>query len=104
MASRFTLPHIDISRFRSSHEYQGPPTGGGAGVRDRIAHGQRVQRELAAALAFADALRPAESFRQLSHHCRAIDWEVLSEEERAAFTDVDTVEAMAAFGLRPSGQ
>lgn len=60
MASRFTLPHIDISRFHSSHEYQGPSSGGGPKVRDRIAHGQRVQQELAAALALADALRAGD--------------------------------------------
>lgn len=57
MATRFSLPHIDITPFISSQDYQGAGTGGGAGVRDRIVHGQRVQQELDAALVALDAMR-----------------------------------------------
>lgn len=60
MASRFTLPHIDIVPFGSSHEYQGTGAGGGVGVRDRIEHGKRMQTEFAAAMALSDALRPRD--------------------------------------------
>lgn len=57
MATRFSLPHIDITPFISSQDYQGSGGGGGSGVRDRIAHGERVQREFAAAMEAADALK-----------------------------------------------
>lgn len=57
MATRFSLPHIDITPFISSQDYQGSGGGGGSGVRDRVAHGERVQREFAAAIAAAGALK-----------------------------------------------
>jgi hypothetical protein len=60
MPTRFSLPHIDISPFITSQEYQGAGSGGSNGIRDRVAHGQRLQQELAAALALADALRSAD--------------------------------------------
>lgn len=60
MASRFTLPHIDIARFSTSQPYQGSSTGSGGSPRVRAEHGRRVQNELAAALALADQIRPTD--------------------------------------------
>jgi hypothetical protein len=61
MDPRFSLPHIDISRFLTSAPYQGSGTGGGrAEVRDRQEHGRRLARELEAAFDAADALRPTD--------------------------------------------
>lgn len=61
MATRFTLPHIDIIPFVASQDYQGAGTGGGSGVRDRVSHGRRIQRELAVALAAVDELKRGDS-------------------------------------------
>ena len=60
MASRFSLPHIDISGFRSSSPYQGSGSPIDGAVRIRAEHGRRLQNELNAALAAADAERPAD--------------------------------------------
>lgn len=60
MASRFTLPHIDISGFRSSSPYLGSGSAIDGAVRIREEHGRRLQNELNAALAAADAERPVD--------------------------------------------
>lgn len=57
MASRFILPHIDISRFRSSGDYTGEQSGGSSAVRIREEHGAKLLAELDAAFAAADASR-----------------------------------------------
>ncbi|OYW62494.1 S8 family peptidase [Bosea sp. (in: a-proteobacteria)] len=57
MASRFSLPHIDISKFRSSGEYTGQGSGGSSAVRIREEHGAKLLHELEAAFAAADASR-----------------------------------------------
>ena len=60
MASRFTLPHLEITRFATAHSYVGAGSGGSAAPRIRAEHGRRIQNELNAALALADADRPAD--------------------------------------------
>lgn len=60
MASRFTLPHIEITKFKSQHRYQGVGAGGGVGAREREEHGRRLQVELDAAFRLADAMRPTD--------------------------------------------
>jgi Subtilase family len=60
MASRFTLPHIDITRFASSQGYVGQGSGGNPGYRIREEHAKRLQAELATALKLADAARPTD--------------------------------------------
>jgi hypothetical protein len=60
MASRFTLPHIEITRFKSQQDYTGVPSGGGSAVRIREEHGRRLQGELDAALKLAEELRPKD--------------------------------------------
>jgi hypothetical protein len=61
MPSRFTLPHIEITRFKSQHEYAGVGAGGGSSaVRIREEHGRRLQGELDAALQLAEELRPKD--------------------------------------------
>jgi hypothetical protein len=60
MATRFVLPHIEISRFTTTQEYLGQGSGGGLGLRERAEHGRRLQNELRAALAMADAERPSD--------------------------------------------
>lgn len=61
MASRFNLPHIDITAFATTTNYVGEQGGGGSAVRERAAHGQRVQNELRLALAAADAIKPTDA-------------------------------------------
>lgn len=60
MASRFSLPHIDIARFRQSQTYLGSGSGGSGAARIRAEHGRRVQNELQAALQIADLNRPTD--------------------------------------------
>lgn len=60
MASRFTLPHIDISALASPQDYAGSGAFGNPVDRIREEHGRRLQNELNAALAMADALRPQD--------------------------------------------
>jgi len=60
MASRFSLPHLDITPFAAPHAYQGESSGSGGNPRVREEHGRRVQNELTAALRLADQLRPAD--------------------------------------------
>jgi len=60
MASRFTLPHIEISRFKQNHEYASSGAGGNPGDRIRAEHGRRLQGELSAALKLAEELRPKD--------------------------------------------
>lgn len=57
MASRFTLPHIDIAPFVTASGYTGKTSGSSSGVRIRAEHGRRLQNELAAALQLADQTR-----------------------------------------------
>jgi hypothetical protein len=60
MASRFTLPLIDITRFKSQQQYAGIGSGGDSTVRIREEHGRRLQGELDAALKLAEELRPKD--------------------------------------------
>jgi subtilase family protein len=60
MASRFDLPHIDISGRKSTQQYSGSATPRNSGVRVREEHGRRLQNELRAALRLADAERPSD--------------------------------------------
>ncbi|WP_207872083.1 hypothetical protein, partial [Pseudomonas sp. 86_A] len=60
MASRFTLPHIEITRFKSQQDYSGVGGGGSSAVRIREEHGRRLQGELDAALKLAEELRPKD--------------------------------------------
>lgn len=57
MATRFTLPHIDISRLKSAAEYTGEGAGRSNTVREREAHGALLERAFAAAVAMIDAQR-----------------------------------------------
>ena len=60
MASRFTLPHIEIARFKSEQDYSGIGGGGSSAVRIRDEHGRRLQGEFAAAMKLAEELRPKD--------------------------------------------
>lgn len=60
MPSRYNLPHIDIARFASEHDYLGDGAFGDPAARDRAEHGRRLQGELDAALAMADQTRPTD--------------------------------------------
>ena len=60
MASKFTLPHIEITKFKSQHSYQGVGTGGGVGAREREEHGRRLQGQLDAAFKLVEAMRPQD--------------------------------------------
>lgn len=60
MVSRFALPHIEITQFRSQKEYAGVGSGGGSAIRIREEHGRRLQGELAAALKLAEEVRPTD--------------------------------------------
>jgi Subtilase family len=60
VATRFTLPHIDIARFATTSAYMGAGAGGGPNARIRAEHGRRMQTELSAAFAASDALRRAD--------------------------------------------
>lgn len=57
MASRFTLPHIDISALHSSSEYTGSSTGGSSTPRIRAEHGTKLLNELNAAFEAIDEVR-----------------------------------------------
>ncbi len=57
MATRFTLPHIDISAFVTSVDYSGQGGGGSSATRIREEHGSRLLNELSAAFEAADAAR-----------------------------------------------
>jgi len=58
MVSRFTLPHIDISAFRTSNEYVGQGGRGSPDARVRGVHGARLLVELETAFAASDQARP----------------------------------------------
>lgn len=60
MPSRFTLPHIEISQFKSQQSYLGAGSGGGSTVRIREEHGRRLQGELNAAFRLSEELRPKD--------------------------------------------
>lgn len=57
MATRFTLPHIDISAFVTSADYSGQGDGGSSATRIRQEHGSRLLNELNAAFEAADSSR-----------------------------------------------
>lgn len=61
MPPRYNLPHIDISALSSDHEYVGEQGFGSSAVREREAHGQRLQNELRVALEAADVSRPTDT-------------------------------------------
>src|ERR1700731_1326243 len=61
MPSRYNLPHIDIGRFATSQQYVGEAARGSSAVRERAAHGQRIQNELRAAWAAADQDKPTDA-------------------------------------------
>lgn len=60
MPSRYNLPHLDIAAFKSEHKYTGEGAFGDPAARDRAVHGQKLRAELAASLAAARELRPAD--------------------------------------------
>ena len=60
MPSRYNLPHFDITAFVSTHEYVGEGGGRPSAVRERAAHGQRIQNELRVALEAADRNKPTD--------------------------------------------
>ncbi len=60
MATRFSLPHIDISANYSSSAYTGEGSGRSNNVRIRDEHAARLQNELDAALAVVDQQRAAD--------------------------------------------
>ena len=60
MPSRYNLPHIDIAAFVSTYEYVGEQGFGSGVVRERVAHGRRVQKELRVSLSAADAAKPQD--------------------------------------------
>src|SRR5947209_1158354 len=53
MPSRYNLPHIEVTALVSSHEYVGEQGFGSSVVRERAAHGRKIQNELRVALAAA---------------------------------------------------
>jgi hypothetical protein len=61
MSSRYNLPHIDITALVSTHEYVGEGGGRPSAVRERAAHGQRIQDELRVALDAADRTKPTDA-------------------------------------------
>lgn len=60
MASRFNLPHIDISARSTSNRYLGDSGFGRGTPRDRAEHGRRVKAELRVALEAGAALQPVD--------------------------------------------
>jgi hypothetical protein len=60
MASRFTLPHINITASVAVSDYSGRGSPGNPAVRIREEHGARIQNELNVALAAADQLRTTD--------------------------------------------
>ncbi|WP_421693238.1 S8 family peptidase [Aestuariivirga sp.] len=60
MATRFDLPHIDISARITSSEYAGQGSGGSSTPRIRAEHGARLANELSTALIAADVSRIAD--------------------------------------------
>jgi hypothetical protein len=60
MPSRYNLPHFDIAAFATTQEYVGEQGFGSGAVRERAAHGQRIQNELRVALAAADQTKPSD--------------------------------------------
>jgi hypothetical protein len=65
MATRFNLPHLDITAFISAQPYSGSSNFGGPGDRIREEHGRRLQNELNAALAATDTLRAEKTDTRL---------------------------------------
>src|SRR5689334_7360411 len=63
MATRFNLPHVDISNRAVVRPYQAPQEsrGGGSAPRIREEHGNRLQAQLAAAFAAGDIQRPIDN-------------------------------------------
>ena len=60
MASRFALPHIEITRLASSQDYAGAGAFGNPVDRIRAEHGRRLQNELSATLTLAEQTRPKD--------------------------------------------
>src|SRR4051812_28864241 len=60
MASRFNLPHIDITARSSTHRYLGDSGFGRGTPRVRAEHGRRMQAELRVALQAGAALQPTD--------------------------------------------
>lgn len=58
MASRYSLPHIDIAQFSDARDYTGEGAYVEKAARDRAEHGRKLRAELSAALASADQDRP----------------------------------------------
>ena len=61
MPSRYNLPHIDIAHLATSQDYVGEAGFGSPAVRERAAHGARLQNELRAAWAAADGNKPTDA-------------------------------------------
>ncbi|PDT12450.1 S8 family peptidase [Rhizobium sp. M1] len=60
MASRFTLPHIDVSALHTTSPYSGTGGGGSSVPRIRAEHGRKLANELNVALAAIAELRAAD--------------------------------------------
>lgn len=60
MASRFTLPHIDVSALHTASPYSGTGGGGSSVPRIRAEHGRKLANELNVALAAITELRGAD--------------------------------------------
>ncbi|MDR6192850.1 hypothetical protein QE372_005184 [Agrobacterium pusense] len=60
MASRFTLPHIDVSALHTASPYTGTGSGGSSVPRIRAEHGRKLRNELDIALAAITELRGAD--------------------------------------------
>lgn len=61
MATRFTLPHIDISAFRHTNDYAGQSSGGSSVPRIRAEHGAKLLSELNAALVAIDEFKAVDN-------------------------------------------
>ncbi|MGN7735320.1 S8 family peptidase [Ensifer sp. 22564] len=60
MASRFTLPHVDISALHTASPYSGTGSGGSSVPRIRAEHGRKLANELDVALAAIAELRGSD--------------------------------------------
>lgn len=67
MASRFTLPHVDVSALRSSSPYGGTGSPGSSVPRIRAEHGRKLVNQLNVALAAIAELREEDPRLEAAH-------------------------------------